>query len=109
MKHFTPDSAFAKGRAIAAGIKRPAQTIADIDVNALPLQRQQKRLLAIMLAKGGKCTHTGRLATALDTSKESVRVQVLRMRRELAGSGITIRTHWGGGYSAIREPAHVEA
>jgi DNA-binding response OmpR family regulator len=104
-----PGHNFAKGRAIAAGNARPAQTIADIDVNALPLTRQQKRLLAMLLAKGGKSTHTGRLADALGSSKESVRVQVLRMRRELAGSGITIRTHWGGGYSAIREPAHVEA
>jgi DNA-binding response OmpR family regulator len=91
---------------------RDLNTDVDDEINALPLTAKKKRLLHALLSKNGKATPPGQLAVAITDygekipTQDVIRVHVCAMRKALAGSGITIRTHWGGGYSAIREPAH---
>jgi hypothetical protein len=88
----------------------------DDGLAAFGLGFAQRRILGAMLHRPGvplSCDQLNAAARWLPNQdwpdRECIRTHICLLRKRLSGSGITIRTHWGGGYSAIREPAHVEA
>lgn len=62
----------------------------------LPLEPQQRKLLCLLVTREFIARDVA--ATILESSPESVKVQIHRMRQRLKPLGVRIHTDWGEGY-----------
>ena len=81
----------------------PASRTAQVDGALLPLSVQELALLEVLIRRFGNVVTKDKLVEELynfdaDRSYNAIEVYVHRLRKKIAGSGLTIRTVYGRGY-----------